>query len=487
MDKEAYLREIMDTVRQGPYHDTWESLSSCPVPQWYRQAKLGFFIHWGVYSVPAFFTEWYPRLMYYKTNPVYWHHCRKYGKDFDYHQFIPMFKAEQFDPEHWLELLQACGADFVMPVAEHHDGFKMYRSEMNEWNAVNMGPRRDVLGEIRAACEKRDIKFSAASHRAEHHWFMNGGATLGRKNATQEEAYREFYGPCANLHKHNGLLTLNRFGGGETPKEWLEDWLMSSCEVVDRYQPANFYFDFWTMEEAFRPYMRIFLAYYYNRARQWGREVFCFYKGDAMLYPCGVYARERGQLEGISPDPWQCETSTAYNSWSYCTTNRFKTAEVILRNMIDVWSKNGCMTLNIGPKADGSICGEETALLQTISAWMQKHKEAVWGTGPYRVFGEGKKQKAANLNERYQYGKKDFRFTYRLGTLYAFALVPKGRKRFRIHQISKRGSCNAIVKAVTLLEDGRQVEFREGTKFLELRLDRPVTHALPICFKITLE
>ena len=149
--------------------------------------------------------------------------------------------------------------------------------------------------------------------------------------------------------------------------------------------------------------------------------------------------------------------------------------------MIDVWSKNSCMTLNIGPKADGSICEKETAILKELSAWMRKHKEAVWGTGPYRVFGEGKKQKAAMHKERYRYDKKDFRFTYRLGTLYAFALVPKGRKRFRIHQISKRGSCNAIIKAVSLLGEDRQVEFRAGAKFLELRLDWPVTHTLPIC------
>lgn len=483
MNRNHDLEEIDAVIQAGPYQDTWESLAEHPIPGWYQRAKLGFFIHWGVFSVPAYLTEWYPRLMYYRQNPVYWHHRKKYGKDFEYHQFIPMFTADRFDPEQWLELPKSCGADFVMPVAEHHDGFKMYQSGLSHFNSMEMGPKRDVLGELRQSCQSRDIRFAASSHRAEHFWFMNGRAASG----AEEEALRNFYGPSVSTTGKNTLPSLLKTAEGITPtKDWMEDWLLSSCEIVDRYQPALFYFDFWTAHEAFRPYMRKFLAYYYNRAALQGREVVSFYKEDAALCPCGVYVRERGQMDGISPCVWQCETSTAYNAWSYCTTNKFKQAEEIIRNMIDVWSKNGCMALNIGPKSDGTICDAEIHILKTISGWVQKNRESIWGTGPYRVFGEGKKQKSGSFQEKYHYTSHDFRFTYKLGVLYAFAMVPAGKTHFRIHEIAHRGACASKVTSVSLLGASVKVAFQARKTYLDLQLDQPIAGKLPVCFRITL-
>lgn len=494
MDKKSYLKEIDRVIAEGPYKDTWDSLSTHPIPQWYQEAKLGFFIHWGIYSVPAYFTEWYPRLMYYRQNPVYWHHLKHYGKSFEYHDFIPLFKAEKFNPEEWLDLLEPCLADFIMPAAEHHDGFKMYKSEINHWNAAEMGPKRDILGDLKTACDKRNIRLAASSHRAEHYWFMNGGQTLKRQTATENEGFREFYGPCVNPYKKNNLLNFARGGNNIIPsQEWLEEWLVSSCELIDRYQLSNSYFDSWAAEEAFRPYMRKFLAYYYNRAAQWGKEVVSFYKFDAALYPCGVYVRERGLMEGISQHIWQCETSTASNAWSYCTTNKYKKPEAIICNMIDVWSKNGCMALNIGPKADGTICEEEKIILKALASWLQKNKTGIWGTVPHRMFGEGKKQKTGSFKENYHYTKNDFRFTYRLGKLYAFALTPKGQKTFQIQSLAKVGSfshvgaCNCIVKNASILGEDIHVTFQQTKKYLKLVLDRPVSEAFPICFELTVE
>lgn len=485
MNKQEYLKEIDRVIENGTYKDTWESLADHPIPQWYKDAKLGFFIHWGVFSVPAYSTEWYPRLMYFKGTPVYNHHRKTYGKDFEYHDFIPQFTASAFKPDAWLDFLGACHADFIMPTAEHHDGFKMYKSELSEWNAAEMGPKRDLLGEMKEACDRRGIRLAASSHRAEHYWFLNG--MCAEKKAVAQK-YSDFYGECASTDGKNNLKACWRCGGGLTPtEEWLEDWLVSSCELVDRYHISNSYFDFWTAEEAFRPYMRKFLAYYYNRAEEWGEEVVSFYKMDAALYPCGVYVRERGQMDGISPQIWQCETSTSYNSWSYCTTNKFKRVEEIICNMIDVWSKNGCMALNIGPKADGSICEEEQAILKTMAAWLEKNKDAVWGTIPHRVYGEGKKQKSGAFKEKYHYTKNDFRFTYRLGKLYAFALVPKGVKDFKIKSVGANGACSAIVKNARILGEDIPVTFKQAGDGLALTLQTPVKSALPICFELTVE
>lgn len=154
-----YLVRIDEVIEKGEYKDNWESLSHYPVANWYKEAKFGVFIHWGVYAVPAYFSEWYCRLMYYKGNPVYWHHRRKYGKNFNYREFIPLFKAEKFDADNWVKLIKDAGAKFMMPVGEHHDGFKMYDSNLNEWTSVNMGPKRDILGELKASCERNGMIF----------------------------------------------------------------------------------------------------------------------------------------------------------------------------------------------------------------------------------------------------------------------------------------------------------------------------------------
>ena len=176
-DLKARLAQIDQVIAQGPYDATWESLSAWHAPAWQQQAKFGIFIHWGVYSVPAFGSEWYSRNMYIQGSKEFEHHLKTYGphKDFGYKDFIPMFKAEKFDPDAWAELFAEAGARYVVPVAEHHDGFQMYRSDISHWNAYEMGPHRDVLGELKASCEQRGMTLGASSHRIEHWFFMSHG------------------------------------------------------------------------------------------------------------------------------------------------------------------------------------------------------------------------------------------------------------------------------------------------------------------------
>lgn len=170
-------------------------------------------------------------------------YLRKYGKSFNYRDFIPMFRAENFNADEWVSFVQSSGAKFIMPVGEHHDGFKMYNSDLSEWTSVNMGPKKDILAEIKQACDKTGMIFFASSHRAEHFWFMNGGSTVGYDNETQNDKYRELYGECKNVHKANNLFTmLKQEHGIEPTQEWLCDWLVSSCELIDRYQPSSLFF-----------------------------------------------------------------------------------------------------------------------------------------------------------------------------------------------------------------------------------------------------
>ena len=252
MNKKEYLQHIEDVIVQGPYTDTWDSLCEHPVPKWYQKGKFGIFIHWGVYSVPAFGNEWYPRNMYIKGSKENLHHVETYGSldQFGYKDFIPMFQAEKFDPKEWTELFEEAGAKFVVPVAEHHDGFQMYDSEYSEWNAAKMGPKRNILEELKTEAEKAGIVFGASSHRAEHYWFFNGGRQIPESDVNQGEA-DGLYGPAMGITRDMSNIYDN-----PPSEEFMQDWLVRTCELVERYQPKLLFFDWWIQQYAWKPYLR---------------------------------------------------------------------------------------------------------------------------------------------------------------------------------------------------------------------------------------
>lgn len=479
-----YLKQVDQVVAQGPFQATWESLRGHKVPDWYAQGRFGLFIHWGVYSVPAYFNEWYSRLMYQKGSKAYLHHISTYGKqsEFGYKDFIPMFRAEKFDADQWLELFRRSGARYIMPVGEHHDGFKMYNSDLCRYNSVQMGPKRDVLGELKAACERTGMGFCTSSHRAEHYFFFNGGRSID--SDVNDEKYRDFYGPSVEAASKIG-----RPENGIVPSEdWLEDWLVSTCELIDRYQPLALYFDWWVREPHFRPYMKKFLAYYYNRGVQWGKEVTVFYKWDSVMYGCAVFDVERGQLDSASPAIWQNDTSIGKRSWGYTQNNAYKTPYEIVTNLIDVVSKNGCFMLNVGPKADGTVCEEERRVLEGIGEWMQKNGEGIYGSQPYKTYAEGvTKKRNGSFKENLNYGRKEFRFTYKTGAVYAFAMRPNPTGTYRIATMADCDDCSSfVIKRVTALGFG-EAQFTQTSRFLEVTCKAAAGAAMPLCFKIEID
>jgi len=247
---------IAQVVGQGPFRPEWESLQGVGVPSWYVDGKFGVFIHWGLYAVPAFGNEWYPRQMYQQGSREYQHHVETYGPQarFGYKDFIPMFTAERFDADEWAGLFRRAGAKFVVPVAEHHDGFAMYDCGYSQWSAARMGPKRDLIGELAAAVRRQWLVFGVSSHRAEHWWFFDGGMKFD--SDVQDPRYAGFYGPAQPQ-----ALPPN--------EQFLDDWLARCCELVDKYRPQLFWFDWWIEQPAFRTHLQRFAAYYYNRATQW--------------------------------------------------------------------------------------------------------------------------------------------------------------------------------------------------------------------------
>ena len=491
MNIPEYLNVIDEVIEKGPYKNTVESLESYPYPQWYEDAKFGIFLHWGVYSVPAFFNEWYPRMMYYRGNPTYWYHRVKYGKRFNYKDFIPLFKAEKFDADEWIRFFKDNHVKFIMPVGEHHDGFKMYGSELNKWNSVNMGPKRDILGELKTASEKEGIAFCTSSHRAEHYWFENGGKTIGYDNDTLKPELEDFYGPSFNPYKKNNLkymLKQEREGLRPT-KEWLEDWLASSCELIDKYKPSALFFDWWvSSHEDFVPYTLKFAAYYCNRSAEWGKDICIFYKSGRFKSNCFVLDQERMQLNEIYPKTWQSETSSSHNSWSYCWTNIFKSSHEIAGTMMDTISKRGSFCLNLGPKADGTFCKKEIDILNDIGQWAEINEEAIWGTRPYKVFGEGKERKSGLYREKYNYNSTDIRLTCKDKLIYCFALSPSKDNVYRVKCLgTDSGHLTGKIKWVSLLGYKITVSYCHKDGYLAIKTDKAIDTKMPVCFKIELE
>lgn len=492
MTKKEYLERIDRVIENGKYKADWQSLSGHRVPKWYYNDKFGIFIHWGIYSVPAFGNEWYSRNMYDKNDRDFDYHVKTYGnqKDFGYKDFIKMFKGENFDADKWVSLFKESGARYVMPVCEHHDGFAMYKTDFNRWNSAEMGPHRDVAGEIKAACEKQGLTFCASSHRAEHYFFMNMGRTFD--SDVNDEKYADFYGPAVYSKEFDGAVmnktTADTYSAGPDT-EWLEDWLVRTCELIDNYRPKILYFDWWIHNHAFKPYLKKLAAYYYNRADEWGEEVTINYKHEAFPPTVATFDVERGALTDISPVPWQTDTAIGKESWGYRKDNEYKNARQIICDLIDIVSKNGMMLLNVGPKADGTLTDEETAVLKGIGEWMKLNGEGIYSTTFWKKFGEGSVNNEGGFfkdNEEKQFTPEDFRFTYKNGYIYAFQMRPNGKDAV-IKSLRKNAEHDFLINEITLLSTGEKLEYDRNEKALIIKANKSFESDKPICFKIRID
>ncbi|MBR4866517.1 MAG: alpha-L-fucosidase [Clostridia bacterium] len=491
MTKQEYLKQIDEVIARGPYKADWSSLSGHKVPDWYKRDKLGVFIHWGIYSVPAFGNEWYPRNMYNPDMPEYAHHKATYGdhKDFGYKDFIPDFKAERFDAAQWVSLFRRAGIRYVMPVAEHHDGFAMYETDFNRWNAAEMGPCRDVVGELKTACEDQGLTLCASTHRAEHYFFLNMGRTI--ESDVQDPAYADFYGPAVyapefhgdDLHKYSADV----FARG-ADEEWLSDWLVRTCELADRYKPAILYFDWWIHNHSFKPWLKKLAAYYYNRAEEWGMEVTINYKHEAFPPTVATFDVERGALSGINPVYWQTDTAIGRDSWGYRVGNRFKPARQVVCDLVDIVSKNGNLLINVGPRPDGTITQEETEVLTALGDWLAVNGEGIYGTTFWKSFGEGEVNTDGGYfsdDQPMPFTESDFRFTWKDGLLYAFQMKPG--KTALIKALKREGHHDFLLGKVSLLGSDAPVAVERTGEGLLLTPTAAPDGEYPICYKIEVE
>lgn len=485
MDASAYLKAIDDTIAKGSFKDNWDSLSEYQVPGWYKNAKFGIFIHWGLYSVPAFDSEWYSRNMYIKDSKAYKHHIAVYGehKDFGYKDFIPMFQAERFSADEWAELFVRAGAKYIMPVAEHHDGFQMYKSDISQFNAYEMGPKRDLLGEMKEAFEKRQLTLCVSSHRAEHWFFMSHGKEF-ESDIKEPLVQGDFYWPAMPEPDHHDLY------GSPPNQQYLEDWLIRCCELVDQYKPHIFYFDWWIQTAAFKPYLKKFAAYYYNKAAEWGIEVTINYKHDAFQFGTAVPDVERGQFADMKPYFWQTDTAVAKNSWCYTADNEYKTSVEIIRDLVDIVSKNGSLLLNVGPKADGTIPEQDKQILLEIGDWLNVNGEAIYDTTFWRTSGEGPtKIKEGQFTDGVTkaYTSEDIRFTVKGSQLYVTVLVFPDDGVVKIKSLSEKSHhFQAIIEDISVLGFDEKPVWERTDEALIITTTK-VRSAAPVVFSLNID
>lgn len=472
-----------------PFEPTWESLKNYEVPTWYEDAKFGIFIHWGLYSVPAFKNEWYPRNMYRTGTPEFEHHIKTYGPhtEFGYKDFIPHFTAEKFNANKWIESFKAAGAKFVVPVAEHHDGFAMYDCSFSQWTAARMGPKRDIIGELAAAAKQHGLLFGVSSHRAEHWWFMDGGREFD--SDVQNPLYEDFYGPAQPAPRNPGTETwVSRDWQPRPNARFLEDWLARTCELVDKYQPRLVWFDWWIEQIIFETYLQRFATYYYNRGLEWGHGVAINYKNEAFPEGAAVLDIERGQLSAIRTPFWQTDTALAKNSWGYTTGQEYKNVGDVIGDLIDIVSKNGALLLNIGPRPDGTIPEPEQEMLREIGQWLQINGEAIYETRPWKIYGEGPTEVIEGPfadTKRQSFTSQDFRFTTRGNTLYAITQAWPGEKAIITSLAADSPHLNHKIESVQILGAAGSAEWSQDTEGLHIRMptERPCNHAFS--FKIT--
>ncbi|HIJ69842.1 MAG TPA: alpha-L-fucosidase [Planctomycetes bacterium] len=452
--------------KERHYEPSWESLRHYKIPEWFRDVKYGIFIHWGVYAVPAYHDEWYPKWMYAKDGDeegeVYKHHRKKYGdqKEFGYKDFIPMFKAQKWEPAAWAELFKKAGARYVVPVAEHHDGFAMYESSHTRWDSVEMGPHRDVIAELGKAVRAEGMYYGVSTHYA-HNW--------NHFFYSEEFDNYEF--------QYSGLYGIPH-QPGERPPEWfMHHWYGRTRELVDKYEPDILWFDFGFLLPEYEEYRKAIAAHYYNKGIEWDKEVVLQFKDDG--YPPGyaVLDVERGKLDEMYEFCWQTDTSVSKKSWGYIENDDFKTVNSLVDDLIDIVSKNGCLLLNIGPQADGTIPQEAREILLGIGKWLELNGEAIFETRPWHTYGEGPtmvmgREWDDEYKEAKGYTAEDIRFTTKSNNLYISLLVWPGEKvtvkKLGINSPLKKDS----IKSIKMIGDLKELSWSQDNDGLTIQLPR---------------
>lgn len=471
---------------QQAYAPTWDSLRKHTAPAWFEDAKFGIYFHWGPYSVPAFDSEWYSRNMYIPGQRANKYHNLVYGppSKFGYKDFIPLFRAEKFNPEEWAELLRKAGAKFAGPVTEHADGFSMWDSKVNKWNAAAMGPCRDVVGEMSRAIRNGGMKFISTLH---HQWLWGWYPTMDKSVDASDPKYAGLYGPPAPESPFADYSKPTP----PPPPQFQDTWVAKVKEVIDKYHPSLIYFDA-RLNIIDERRLTDVIAYYYNQAERRHEEVSVTYKEKELPPGAGLLDIERGRLDKLASFKWLTDDAIDWNSWCHVQNANYKSPDRIVDELVDIVSKNGNLLLDITPTAEGVIPQPVVERLLAIGQWLAVNGEAIYGTRPWKVFGEGPTQiKSGMFGEEKipDFVAQDIRFTSRWKTLYAIALDwPQNAPALLIKSLNTNDALLAQgeVAHVSLLGSDAKLSWQHSSEGLSISLPREKPGAFAYAFKILL-
>lgn len=371
-------------IAPGPVQPTWDSIRDhYTVPAWFRDAKFGIFIHWGLYSVAAYHNEWYEKYIYGNAGIRDWH-LQHFGP-LDTHGYITLAGqfATKFDPNAWARLFKAAGARYVIPTAEHHDWFSLWDSQVSPWNAKRLGPHRDLIGELAVAVRAQGLKFGVSNHSMEHYTFINQKPPAGMPSDLNNPAYADFYW----VNHSDQRLT-----------KFLELWVEKNFELIDKYHPDMLWFDNGVNPRIYDPLKLKVAAYYYNRAREWGKQVSISTKDSAYLAGSIMdYERQGRAPKQLTDYVWQPDDPIG-PTFGYTTAKRgedrthdmeVSSAPVLIHRLVQDVSRNGNYLLNISPRGDGTIPENQQRTLLAMGAWLRTNGEAIYATRPWTKSEEG--------------------------------------------------------------------------------------------------
>lgn len=495
-------QEVEPTKKKYDY--AWESLATAPVAPWFDDGKFGIFIHWGPYSVMGYrpggkgYAEQTPKEIYRGPEEYYPWMKETYGAnppEFGYKDIIPMFKAEKWNPDEWAELFKKSGARYVVLTAEHHDGYAMWDSELTDWCATKIGPKRDLVGDLAVAVRKTGLKYATSYHRERHPSYYTT-----EKHQVKAPAHQDILEEIQRMPSAAGL-----YGPFEFTDAFIEDYVARWKELQDKYQPDFMWIDDVPVFDRSRVKMdhpqtkkfleafKYMIADYLNAAEDWDKDVYLNNKGARKNWPDGPGCREKDnlQLDDITikwQNPATFGTSFGYMKWEE-ENEAYRSSDQLIQLLVNTVSKNGNLLLNIGPRADGMIPQGMQIRLLEIGKWLEKNGESIYGTRPWKVSSDGPAPKKISKHE-VEYTANMIRYTAsKTGdVIYATQMVWGDGTVSAEKLASNAGLLKHEIKAVSLLGySDAKVEWKQTDDALEMSTDATIEAKHPVVWRIELK